>query len=161
MRRRVWGTVLGLSLMAGLAVAQESVKPGGWEFKTALSLKDASGNEIKPMGDSVMKYCLSASFASKQPYLTPGLEKDKMVATGADCTISDQRRQGNSASWLMRCKLPDGSLSESRVENQASAQGVSLWMETTVMRGKEKVSTTLRGTGRYLGACTSDMMPLN
>ena len=64
-----------------------------------------------------MKQCLTAAFLDKDPYLTPGIDKEKMSQRGAACSLADEKRTESSASWKMACKLADRSLIDMTINN--------------------------------------------
>ena len=80
------------------AMADAPVQPGGWEMKAVITARENPSSPPKTLTESTARVCLTKDFLAKDPYLTPGIDQDKMEKKGAKCSISDPRRAANSAS---------------------------------------------------------------
>lgn len=138
------------------AQAQTVMKPGGWRMDSQVSMRDGEGPS-KDMGRQSMSVCLTTETLAREPYLSANVDKDKAAARGATCTTSDYRRDGDAASWTMQCTLADGSTSNARISNKASAEELSIELVQDVKRGDGQATVSIRGTGRYIGECTPEM----
>lgn len=140
------------------ADAQSVMQPGGWEVRVKLTMQDPTTGETKTINESTMKQCLSKAFLDNDPYLTPGIDKEKMAQKGATCSLSDGTRKGNIASWKMACKLSDGTLIDSSISNSASAHAFKSDMRQIVNRDGKAVSMQIAMNSKFIGKCTKDML---
>lgn len=144
-------------LLAPALHAQTVMKPGGWQMESRVTARSADG-DTKDVGSQRMAVCLTAEALAREPYFNAEVDKNKAAARGATCTTSDHQRQGNAASWTMRCTLADGTSTRARISNQASADRLDLEMVQEVERDGQRATVTIRGTARHAGECTPEMM---
>ena len=85
-----------------------------------------------------MKQCLSAAFLDKDPYLTPGIDKEKMSQRGATCSLADEKRDASTASWTMACKLADGTLIDMTINNSVSRDALQSDIRQVIDKGGNK-----------------------
>jgi hypothetical protein len=142
------------------AVAQSVMQPGGWEMHATISAQDPATGETKTLSEATMKQCLSAAFLDKDPYLTPGIDKEKMIQRGATCSLADEKRAENSASWRMACRLADGTLIDMTINNSVSKETLQSEIRQVVDKGGKKVQMQIAMNSKFVGACTKDMPQL-
>ena len=143
--------------LAPSAFAQKVMTPGGWEMTSSIS-RELEGKPVEQMGRHTLKICLTREFLAAEPYLSPGLDDERMAARQAKCTSEDLQRDGDSASWVMACELADGSRLRARLRNSATADRLTTLMVQDVERGGGgKGRVTISGEGRYIGECTEEM----
>ncbi len=147
-----------LAFWAFAANAQSIMEPGGWEMQVRITAQDPETGVTKTITESTIKQCLSEAFLKKDPYLTPVIDKEKMIQKGATCSLSDQVRNGDSASWRMSCKLADGSKVDMSIKNSASRHKFSSDMRQLVTKGDQTVPMQVAMNAKFLGKCTPDMV---
>ena len=149
--------LLGAALAVGSAGAQQVMTPGGWEM-TGTITRELSGKPQESMGTMVLKTCLTPEFLARDPYLNPKLGEDKVTARGATCNSSEYERDANTATWVMRCELQDGSRLKARFRHTAQATSLTQRMEQEVERpGGGKGLVVINTVSRHIGPCTDDM----
>ena len=72
-----------LAVLPAGAIASPLMHDGGWEMKLAISAREAATGPFKTMSENTTRVCLSKEFLAKDPYLTPGIDRDKMEKKGA------------------------------------------------------------------------------
>lgn len=144
-------------LLAPALHAQTVMKPGGWQVESRVTARSADG-DVKDMGSQRMAVCLTAETLAREPYFNADVDRSKAAARGATCTTSDYQRQGDAASWTLRCTLADGTSTRARISNRASAEQLDLEMVQEVERDAQRATVTIRGTARHAGECTPEMM---
>lgn len=147
-------------LLCGPAGAQSVMQPGGWQFKTTITVHDARSGESKTANESVSRMCLSKEFLSRDPYLTPRIDKEKMEQRSARCTISDEKRSANAASWKMACIMADGSSVEMTIRNTASARSFTSNIEQLIAKGGSSGIVRIVMDSSFIGECTKEMLVL-
>ncbi len=155
----IFRSVLPLLLAAAClpATAQKVMQPGAWEITTTLT-RELPGRPAEAMGTHTVTMCLDSTFLAREPYFDATLDARKMATRQAQCSTADYQRQGDTASWHMRCTTADGSLLHARIRNTASANALQLRMEQDVVRpGGGTGRITISAQGRYAGACTNGM----
>jgi hypothetical protein len=140
------------------ANAQSIMEPGGWEMKVKVTAREPASGETKTIAESAMKQCVSKAFLDKDSYLTPGIDKAKMMQKGATCSLSDEMRSGNTASWRMVCDLADGTNVDMTIKNTASKHEFSSDMKQMVTKDGKSVPMQIAMNGKFLGKCTPDMV---
>ena len=143
--------------LAPSAFAQKVMTPGGWEMTSSIS-RELEGKPVEQMGRHTLKICLTREFLAAEPYLSPGLDDERMAARQAKCTASGYQREGDSAQWAMECTVADGSTLRAQISNHAELDRLTTRMVQDVERpGGSKGRVTMAGEGRYVGDCTEDM----
>lgn len=147
--------MVAFSLTAG---ARSVMQPGGWEMHAKITAQDPATGETKTINESTMRQCLTAAFLENDPFLTPGIDKEKMVKKGASCSLADEQRNENSASWTMACKLADGALINMSIKNSASKNVLRSDIRQVVDKSGKKVLMQILMDSKHIGKCTSDML---
>ena len=106
------------------AMADAPVQPGGWEMKAVITARENPSSPPKTLTESTTRVCLTKDFLAKDPYLTPGIDQDKMEKKGAKCSISDPRRAASSASWKMNCVMADGNSVDMHISNTVAPRKI-------------------------------------
>lgn len=150
--------LLASFVLSAPATAESVMQPGGWEMRASVVLIANGGN--KKLNESTTKLCLSKIFLDKDPYLKPGLDKDKMEAKKAKCTISDEKVWSGVASWKMMCQMEDGNTVDSTITNRASATELKSVVQQLVKRGTDTATIEITMDGKRIGECTKDMQSL-
>jgi hypothetical protein len=153
---RVAVIVVGAAL-CGPVGAQSVMQPGGWQMKVKITAQNPTTGESKTINESTSKMCLSKEFLAKDPYLSPSVDKEKMEKKNARCSISDEKRADNSASWKMKCAMADGSSVDMLTKNVASAQKLTSDIQQTIRKGGETVFAKMAMDSSFIGECTNDM----
>lgn len=151
----VAASLVGFSLTAS---ARSVMQPGGWEMRAKITAQDPATGETKTISESTLRQCLAAAFLEKDPFLTPGIDKEKMVKRGASCSLADEQRNENSASWTMACKLADGALIDMSINNSASKNALRSDIRQVIDTGGRKVLMRILMDSKYIGKCTADML---
>jgi hypothetical protein len=150
--------VLVAFLALAAPVSAESVmQPGGWEIRVSVTAQTPATGENKKLNETTTKFCLSKTFLDKDPYLKPGLDKDKMEKKNAKCSISDEKVSNKEASWKMVCQMADGSTVDSTITNTASAIELKSVIQQLLKRGTETMTIQITMDGKRIGECTKDM----
>jgi len=162
MRFRNWtfAAISAGAVLCGPVSAQSVMQPGGWQMKMKVSATDPTTGESKVANESTSRMCLSKEFLSKDPYLTPGIDKERMERKNARCTISDEKRTANSASWKMTCVMVDGSSVAMTIRNTASPQRLTSDIQQVIRKGGNTGIIRIVMDSSFLGQCTSDMLAL-
>ncbi len=147
------------ALPAG-AIASPLMQAGGWEMKLAISARETAASPYKPMSENTTRVCLSKEFLAKDPYLTPGIDRDKMEKKGAKCTISDTKRTDSTASWKMSCTLPDGNSADMFINNTVSAKTLRSNIDQVIQKDGQALQMKIGLKANHVGACTADMMSM-
>jgi hypothetical protein len=142
------------------AIAQSVMQPGGWEMHAKITAHDPATGETKTLSEATMKQCLSAAFLDKDPYLTPGIDKENMVQRGATCSLADEKRAENSASWKMACKLADGTLIDMTINNAVSKHSLRSDIKQVIDKGGKTAQMQIAMNSKFVGDCTKDMPQL-
>jgi hypothetical protein len=104
------------------------------------------------------KFCYTQAFVDKHPFLTPGIEKDKMVKKNAQCKISNEVQTANTASWHMGCNMQDKSYVFSKISNAVTSTSFQSNMIIAVSSNAKAPVINMKIMGMHLGACTPEMM---
>jgi len=154
---------LALAAIAALplgAAANNAVEPGGWEIKAVITARENPSTPPKTLTESTTKVCLSKAFLAKDPYLTPGIDRDKMEKKGAKCSISDPKRSENTASWKMKCVMADGNSVDMQINNTVAPRKMKSEIRQLVHKGGQDLEMQIIMNSTYIGECTKDMMAL-
>lgn len=156
---RVLMLPLMLATLPALA-GPTTVQPGGWKVKTVVTARETPASPPRTVSESTTQICLSPAFLARDPYLTPGLDRDKMEKQGAHCSISDATRSETSAAWKMTCTLADGNAVEMWINNTVAARHVRSEVQQSVRKGNQDLQIRITMDSVYAGACTKDMLQL-
>lgn len=148
---------LGLACACFSSTAQTVMQPGGWEMKMQISALDPATRELKRMGESSSKVCLTEAFLVKDPYLSPHADVSNPAHKNARCATSNYQRAGNSASWDMVCTLGDGSEMKAKITNTVSSRSVTLGMQQEIRKPAGTGYALMDGRLSFIGACTAEM----
>ncbi|MCL2657082.1 MAG: DUF3617 domain-containing protein [Betaproteobacteria bacterium] len=146
--------LLGYACAASAASVME---PGGWEIRTKITAQDLKKGETKTLNESTIKNCFSPEFLSKDPFLTPGIDQAKLAEKGATCSISDAKRQGNTASWSLDCAFPNGAKAKMSIKNTASKHEFVSDVTQQITKNGNTLPVHIVSTSKFIGACTADM----
>jgi hypothetical protein len=163
MNKKLIHALLPLTLLALTSApcrAESAMAAGAWEMRLKVSVQETEGEAFKTVNEGTMKYCLSKAFLDKDPYLTPGVDKDKMEKKNAKCAISDEMRGNNAASWKMVCEMADGMKIDMDIHNKASKNELVSNIAQTVIKDDERHQMKLDMKARFIGKCTKDMLNL-
>ncbi|CAG7856678.1 hypothetical protein MCAMS1_01253 [biofilm metagenome] len=142
------------------SASAEAMEAGAWEMQSKITMQDMKTGESKTMNESTSKFCLTPAFIAKDAYLTPGLDKAKMEQKKAKCSISDELKSADSASWKMNCKTQDGHEVNALISNKVAAQQLTSNVEQEVSQGGKKVKMKIAMNGKFIGKCTKEMPEL-
>ena len=109
------------------SAAESVMQPGAWETRQTTFMFDPQSGKDQPILPPFPKVeCLSASFLLSDPYMNPDRDKKEQEQRDTKCTVSDQKRVGNTASWTLVCGLPGGAKLEVATVNSVSRDAFSL-----------------------------------
>jgi hypothetical protein len=157
--KRMSFLALGL-LICGSAAAQSIMQPGGWEMKVRITAENPMTGESKKANESTSRMCLTKEYLSRDPYLTPKVDKEQMEQKSAQCSISDEKRTANAASWRMQCTMVDGSSVDMTISNSASARKLDSDIRQIIKRGSNSGVVNIKLTSTRIGKCTKEMLEL-
>lgn len=157
LRRLVPATLAALPLAS---VASSTMQPGAWEMKLVLTARETAASPYKTLNENTTRICLSKEFLAKAPYLTPGIDRDKMEKKGAKCSIADPKRTDTAASWKMNCTLPDGNSADMLINNTVSAKTLRSNIDQVIQKNGQVLQMKITLNGRHVGACTADMVSM-
>jgi hypothetical protein len=157
--KRMSFLALGL-LICGSAAAQSIMQPGGWEMKVRITAENPMTGESKKANESTSRMCLTKEYLSRDPYLTPKVDKEQMEQKSAQCSISDEKRTANAASWRMQCTMVDGSSVDMTISNSASARKLTSDIRQVIKRGTNSGVVNIKLTSTRIGKCTKEMLEL-
>ncbi|WP_374496258.1 DUF3617 domain-containing protein [Zoogloea sp.] len=147
------------SLSSG-AMGDAPVQPGGWEMKAIVTARETPSSPPKTLTESTTRVCLTKDFLAKDPYLTPGIDRDKMEKKGAKCSISDPKRAVGSASWKMNCVMADGNSVDMQINNTVAQRKMKSEVQQIVRKGGQDLEMKIIINSTHIGECTKDMMTL-
>lgn len=136
------------------------MEAGAWEMQSKMTLQDVETGQRKTVNESTTKYCLTPAFIAKDVYLTPGIDKAKMEQKNAKCSISDEQRSIDTASWKMSCLTQDGHQVDAFISNKVAAKTMSSNVEQEVSQGGKKAKVNIVINGKFIGKCTQEMLEL-
>ncbi len=94
--------------------------PGLWERSFTAFMADPVSGVEKPWAEPADTRCLSEAALRKLPFLTASSSKASYEAEGGSCTVSDEARTGQAASWKLLCKEKSGESVEMRMSSEIS-----------------------------------------
>ncbi len=133
------------------------MQSGAWEMKSKVTAHNVATGESKNMNDSSSTFCLSPAFIAKDTYLTPAIDKSKMAEKKAKCSISDEKKSADAASWKMTCKTQDGQVVDAFISNKVSSSQLTSNVEQVVDQGGKKIKLNIDVNGKFIGKCSKDM----
>ena len=150
--------ISGLLLLPSLSSAGSVMKPGGWKMRMKVDVKDEKGCAFKTINESRMRTCLTLEYLDNDPYLTPGLDKQKAEKAHANCSISDEKKGATSSSWTMTCELENGVKATTLFENSATPTKFISNMRQFAgeKNGLVEMRTSIIST--FVGKCTNGMV---
>lgn len=113
-------TALFLATMCWALPAMAEPLPGLWERRFTAFMADPVSGAQKPWAEPADTRCLSEAELRKLPFLTASSSKASYEAESASCTVSDEARTGQTASWTLLCKERSGDLVEMRMSSEIS-----------------------------------------
>lgn len=136
MSRRLVLALAGVLAVAGAGVAAPNIQDGLWEVTARMEMPGAP----MAMPPVRVSYCLT---------------RDNPVppaAQGQQCRLVRSSTQGDTVSWTMQCRGPEG---EGESTGQITYRGTTFDGEaTTVMKaGDETMKMVTRMSGQRIGAC--------
>jgi hypothetical protein len=149
--------LLGYAFAASAAPVME---PGGWEIHAKITAQDPKTGKETQAKESTIKLCFSPEFLSKDPYLTPGMDEAKLKEKGATCSISNVKRQGNTASWNLDCAFPNGMKGKMSIKNTVSKHEFVSDATQQITKEGNTLPVHAVSTGKFIGACTAEMQKL-
>lgn len=163
---RTAAMLAALAAYAGAAQA-EGVKPGQWEYQTEMTIPGTSlppGTQLPKLPEGVQ--------------LPPGMSMPQMSADGMtqrmsfrscvtetepvpmdrsgdhDCTLTRMDRKGDSISWAMECRTPEGPMTgEGHGTYRGERMDAVIRMNGTA--NGRPLEMTQKLQGRYVGPCSS------
>lgn len=171
-----------LALLAGAAggaSAQQRMRPGLWEH--SVNMKSQSGQmeaamaemqkslaSMPPAQRKQMEQMMAAQGVklgqgggmSVQVCVTPEMaaQQEVPVQKEGDCTTKVQSRSGNTMKVAFSCKNPPSSGEGTYVFRGDTGYDMKMLVKTT--EGGKPVTTTMEGTGRWLGADCGKVKPI-
>lgn len=142
------------------ATASPLMQPGGWEMKLTLTARETATGPFKTVSENSSRICLSKEFLARDPYLTPGIDREKMEKKGAKCSIADPKRTERTASWKMSCSLPDGNSADMFINNTVSARSLSSQIDQVIQKDGQAMQMKINLKASHIGVCTADMMSM-
>ncbi|WP_374486845.1 DUF3617 domain-containing protein [Zoogloea sp.] len=152
--------ILPLVLSGLPALASPAIQPGGWKVKTVVTARETPASPARTVSEMNTQVCFTPAFLARDPYLTPGIDRDKMEKQGARCSISDAARSEASASWKMSCTMADGNSVEMQINNTVAPRRLRSEIQQLVHKGGQDVQIRITMDSVYAGACTKDMLQL-
>lgn len=160
--RLVLGIVVA-AIAAGTAVAAEdSLKPGKWEFVTDMrgpkppplppGQKLPPGVQLRPDGSMSITHSVCVSAKNPVPVGPP----PQAQADKAGCKLDKMERTGGDVNWAMTCAAPQGTThAEGEAHYRGDTMEANLKTHTTAANGPA-ADVTEHVTGRFLGACSGN-----
>lgn len=177
---RLSSRLLSLGLMALLSsVAHaQSTKPGLWEINQKVGGNPEMDKEMAEMQQQLasmppaqrkqMEQMMAAQGVklgqgggmSVQVCVTPEMaaQQEVPVQKEGDCTTKVQSRSGNTMKVAFSCKNPPSSGEGTYVFRGDTGYDMKMLVKTT--EGGKPVTTTMEGTGRWLGADCGKVKPI-
>ncbi|MCD6665391.1 MAG: DUF3617 domain-containing protein [Hydrogenophaga sp.] len=177
---RLSSRLLSLGLMALLSsVAHaQSTKPGLWEINQkvggnpemdkAMAEMQQQLASMPPAQRKQMEQMMAAQGVklgqgggmSVQVCVTPEMaaQQEVPVQKEGDCTTKVQSRSGNTMKVAFSCKNPPSSGEGTYVFRGDTGYDMKMLVKTT--EGGKPVTTTMEGTGRWLGADCGNVKPI-
>lgn len=109
--------------------------------------------------ESVSRICFTAEFLAKDPFLDSRVDKENSEKKGYACSVYDETRLGNTASWKLACHI-DGkstvSMDREMKTTVSSTKVISEVKQVLTADGKSAV-TDLFVESLLVGECTDEM----
>jgi hypothetical protein len=152
-------------LLAGAALAAEdSLKPGKWEFVTEMQgsnlpalppgAKFPPGVQLRPGGGMNITHTTCVSANSPVPAGPPPATQGPAQPGQPDCKIDKMERNGGEVHWAMTCTAPEANThAEGDAHYRGDRMEANVRTHATVPKGPAS-DVTQHITGRYLGACS-------
>lgn len=114
--------------------------PGLWERRFTAFMADPVSGVEKPWAEPADTRCLTEAELRRLPFLTAASSKASYDAEGGSCTVSDEARTGQAASWKLLCKEKSGDSVEMRMSSEISE---ALIVSTTRTATRDKAPGAL------------------
>jgi len=145
-------------VMCGNSLADSVMAPGAWEMVTSVQIQEPSTERYETATKATTMICLTAQFLETDPYLTPGMNQEKMRERQAKCSTSDEVKGKSKSSWTMSCTLANGMTIAAEISNSASShQLTSIMHQKASMEGQSR-NMKIETQGAHKGACSEGMM---
>lgn len=128
--------------------------PGLWERRFTAFMADPVSGVEKPWAEPADTRCLTDAELRTLPFLTAASSKASYEAEGGSCTVSDEARTRQGASWSLRCKEKSGDSAEMRMSSEI-ADTLIVSTTRTATRDKAPGALDVRAEVRMarLGSC--------
>lgn len=162
MRHNFYKSLLFIALLAAsnVSYADAVMKQGAWKMNMKMLVQTEKNGAYKEAANTTVTYCLSQAFIDKDPYLKASVDAEKMKAKNAKCTISDEKRVDNTASWKINCEMVGGIKAVMAVENAVSETEFTSQMQNVIHKNGSDAQTKTEVKGTFEGECTKEMLTL-
>jgi hypothetical protein len=158
--------ILALCLVTSSGFAANGLKEGQWEYTstTQMAGMPSMSAEERAQFNEAMKHLppgtkLPGSLSMNAKGMTSTFKQcvksDSPVPTdprNKDCQVTQMNRSGNTYTWAMHCKTPDGEMDGNGTGTYDGDNMTSKIQIKGTSRG-QPIDMTMDITGRYLGAC--------
>jgi len=125
-------------LMTWSALARAELKDGLWEFTTQVEMKGMP----QKMPATTFRHCITKS----DPV-------PKNQRKNYDCKTISQKMSGNTVSYTMECKGPEGTMTTTGNHTYTGSAMEGSSTTAMKMKGQPPMEMASKMTGKYIGPC--------
>lgn len=126
---------------AGIAHAAPNMKEGLWEITVKMEMPGMPTS----MPPQTTQQCVTRKDLDNPQKMTPGADARNQ------CSVTNYKMEGNTATWSMACKGPQQMTGSGSVTyNGTSYTGNS---KMSMNQGGRTMNMTMNYSGKYVGAC--------
>lgn len=147
------------TIFVSIGCAQAPVEPGGWMVNMKLTTPNPITAKPIVIQESVSKMCFTTEFLGKDPFLNSRVDKENAEKQGYVCSVYDETRVANAASWRLECRLEGkATVSMDRaIRNTVSNDKLVSAVKQVISAEGRSVVTELAVESSFIGECTSEM----
>jgi hypothetical protein len=141
-----------MAALIGISVsllAQSPRRDGKWEVTTEMSMQGMPAG----MPPTTMTQCITKEEAADPQKAVPQPPPGR-GGQASDCKMSDYKTEGNKVTYTMNCTTPQPATLKGEIVYEADKFTGTNTMNTTMGRGGQAMTMTMKMTGKRLGDCT-------
>jgi len=147
MHRRTATTAALIGISVSL-LAQGPRRDGKWEVTTEMSMQGMPAG----MPPTTMTQCITKEEAADPQKAVP--QPAGRGGQTSDCKMSDYKTEGNKVTYTMNCTTPQPATVKGEIVYETDKFTGTNTMNTTMGRGGQAMTMTMKMTGKRLGDCT-------
>jgi hypothetical protein len=149
MNRRTAATAAVIGISVSL-LAQGARRDGKWEVTTEMSMQGMPAGMMPP---TTVTQCITKEEAADPQKAVPQPPAGR-GGPPSDCKMSDYKADGNKVTYTMACTTPQPATVKGEIVYEGDKFTGTNTMNTTMGRGGQAMTMTMKLTGKRLGDCT-------